>query len=51
MDDGSEGIFAGVLVLELGLFVAGPYAGELLAHGGADVVKIEPTTGDASRRR
>ncbi|MCY3733924.1 MAG: CoA transferase, partial [Chloroflexi bacterium] len=40
---------AGVRVLEFGLFVAGPYAGELLAHGGADVIKIEPTTGDATR--
>ncbi|MCY3922133.1 MAG: CoA transferase [Chloroflexi bacterium] len=49
MDDGSDGIFAGVRVLEFGLFVAGPYAGELLAHGGADVIKIEPTTGDATR--
>ena len=49
MDDRSEGIFAGVRVLEIGLFVAGPYAGELLAHGGADVIKIEPITGDATR--
>ncbi len=49
MDDRPDGIFAGVRVLEFGLFVAGPYAGELLAHGGADVIKIEPTTGDATR--
>ena len=45
----SNGIFSGVRVLEFGLFVAGPYAGELLAHGGADVIKIEPVTGDATR--
>ena len=44
-----DGIFSGVRVIEFGLFVAGPYAGELLAHGGADVVKIEPITGDATR--
>ena len=49
MDDRSDGIFTGVRVLEFGLFVAGPYAGELLAHGGADVIKIEPVTGDATR--
>ncbi len=44
-----DGIFSGVRVLEFGLFVAGPYAGELLAHGGADVIKVEPITGDATR--
>ncbi len=44
-----DGIFSGVRVLEFGLFVAGPYASELLAHGGADVIKIEPVTGDATR--
>lgn len=49
MDDRSDGVFSGVKVLEFGLFVAGPYAGELLAHGGADVIKIEPITGDATR--
>ena len=49
MDDRPEGIFSGVRVLEFGLFVAGPYAGELLAHGGADVIKIEPISGDATR--
>jgi len=49
MDELGDGIFSGVRVLEFGLFVAGPYAGELLAHGGADVTKIEPFTGDANR--
>ena len=49
MDEVADGIFSGVRVLEFGLFVAGPYAGELLAHGGADVIKIEPTSGDATR--
>ncbi|MXV79987.1 MAG: CoA transferase [Chloroflexi bacterium] len=49
MDELGDGIFSGVRVLEFGLFVAGPYAGELLAHGGADVIKIEPITGDATR--
>jgi len=37
-------------VLELGNFMAGPYAGTLLADMGADVVKIEaPLGGDYSR--
>ena len=49
MSNQSDGVFSGVRVLEFGLFVAGPYAGELLAHGGADVIKIEPTSGDATR--
>ena len=49
MDELGDGIFSGLRVLEFGLFVAGPYAGELLAHGGADVIKIEPVTGDATR--
>lgn len=40
----------GVRVLELGNYMAGPYAGTLLADMGADVVKIEaPTGGDYSR--
>jgi len=45
MDELGDGIFSGVRVLEFGLFVAGPYAGELLAHGGADVIKIESVSG------
>ena len=40
----------GVRVLELGNFMAGPYAGTLLADMGADVVKVEaPDGGDHSR--
>ena len=49
MNDRGDGVFSGVRVLEFGLFVAGPYAAELLAHGGADVIKVEPATGDATR--
>jgi formyl-CoA transferase/succinyl-CoA--D-citramalate CoA-transferase len=42
---------AGVRVLELGSFIAGPFAGQLLGDYGADVVKIEPPdTGDPMRR-
>ncbi len=50
MNDGvPSGLFDGVRVLELGQYVAAPYAAELFAHGGADVVKVEPVTGDVTR--
>ena len=42
--------FDGIRVLELGNYMAGPYAGTLLADMGADVVKVEsPSGGDYSR--
>jgi crotonobetainyl-CoA:carnitine CoA-transferase CaiB-like acyl-CoA transferase len=41
---------AGVRVLEYAQYVAGPFAGMLLADLGADVVKVEPPAGDAWRR-
>jgi crotonobetainyl-CoA:carnitine CoA-transferase CaiB-like acyl-CoA transferase len=41
----------GVRVLELGSFIAGPFAGQLLGDLGADVVKIEPPgSGDPMRK-
>jgi crotonobetainyl-CoA:carnitine CoA-transferase CaiB-like acyl-CoA transferase len=40
----------GVRVVELGVWVAGPGAGGLLAEWGADVVKVEPPTGDPMRQ-
>jgi CoA:oxalate CoA-transferase len=40
----------GLLVLELGQIYNGPYCALLLAHHGADVVKIEPPQGDVLRR-
>ena len=45
----SEQPFAGVTVLELGQFVAVPWAGQVLADGGAHVVKVEPPEGEPSR--
>lgn len=39
----------GVRVLEITNLIAGPIAGRLLADIGADVIKLEPPTGDISR--
>ncbi len=47
--DPLPGVFEGLRVLEIGQFVAAPICGELFAHGGADVVKLEPVTGDQTR--
>ena len=44
-----DGPFDDIKVLELGQYVAAPYAAELLAHGGADVIKVEPVEGDQTR--
>src|SRR5205085_7417995 len=44
------GPLEGVRVVELGVWVAGPAAGGILADWGADVVKIEPLTGDPGRQ-
>ena len=41
---------AGLRVVEYAQYVAGPFAGMLLADLGADVIKVEPPDGDAWRR-
>ncbi len=40
---------AGIRVIEFGNLIAAPYAAMLLADLGADVVKVEPQTGDLGR--
>ncbi|WP_199254803.1 CaiB/BaiF CoA transferase family protein [Mycolicibacterium mengxianglii] len=43
------GPLAGISVVELGVWVAGPATGGLLADWGAEVIKIEPPGGDPAR--
>jgi formyl-CoA transferase/succinyl-CoA--D-citramalate CoA-transferase len=46
----ASGALAGLRVLELGNFIAGPFAGQLLGDYGAEVIKIEvPGKGDTMR--
>jgi formyl-CoA transferase len=50
-DPGVAGPLAGVRVLELGSFIAGPFSGQLLGDYGAEVIKVEaPGEGDPMRR-
>ena len=46
---GGLGALAGLRVVELGVWVAAPAAAALLADWGADVIKVEPPTGDPMR--
>jgi crotonobetainyl-CoA:carnitine CoA-transferase CaiB-like acyl-CoA transferase len=45
----SNGPLHGVKVLELGVWVAGPAATGIMADWGANVIKVEPPTGDPQR--
>ena len=40
---------SGVRLIEFGNLVAAPYCGMLLADLGAEVIKVEPLTGDLAR--
>jgi crotonobetainyl-CoA:carnitine CoA-transferase CaiB-like acyl-CoA transferase len=44
------GPFEGLRVVEFGRFIAVPFCAQLLRDGGADVIKVEPISGDESRR-
>ncbi len=49
-DDAPDQPFAGIRIVEFGQFVAVPFAGQLLAEGGADVIKVEAPEGDPTRK-
>jgi len=46
----TEGLLAGIKVVEFTHMVMGPAVGSILAELGAEVVKVEPIGGDATRR-
>ena len=48
MSEGSRPL-EGVRVIELGQLLAGPFTGTILAYFGAEVIKVEPPTGDPIR--
>ena len=45
----SDNIFSGLKVVDLSSFIAGPGAAVILSDFGADVIKVEPPTGDTWR--
>src|SRR5258705_37133 len=45
----SDNIFSGLKVVEMASFIAGPGAAVILSDFGADVIKVEPPTGDTWR--
>src|SRR5262245_19122905 len=45
----TENIFSGLKVVELSSFIAGPAAAVMLSDFGADVIKVEPPSGDPWR--
>jgi formyl-CoA transferase len=45
----TDNIFSGIKVVDLASFIAGPGAAVILSDFGADVIKVEPPTGDTWR--
>jgi crotonobetainyl-CoA:carnitine CoA-transferase CaiB-like acyl-CoA transferase len=48
-DESGNGPLAGLIVVEIGQYIAAPYAGVVLADLGARVIKVEPPHGDGIR--
>ena len=48
-DSRSPGALAGLRVIDFGQGVSAPHCARLFADYGADVIKVEPRTGDAAR--
>lgn len=46
LDKTSDNIFAGLKVVDFASFIAGPSAAVILSDFGADVIKVEPPSGD-----
>ncbi len=45
-----SGALSGLKVVELGQLISGPFASKVLADFGADVIKVEPVSGDPLRK-
>ena len=45
----SDNIFSGLKVVDLASFIAGPSAAVILSDFGADVIKVEPPSGELWR--
>src|SRR6201992_1820671 len=45
----NDNVFSGLKVVDLASFIAGPSAAVILSDFGADVIKVEPPTGDLWR--
>ncbi|MFD2740978.1 CaiB/BaiF CoA transferase family protein [Sulfitobacter aestuarii] len=49
MSGANTGALKGLKVIDLSRVLGGPFAGQILGDHGADVIKIEPPTGDETR--